>query len=127
MLNRVTIMGRIGNDIELRQTQSGVSVTTFNLACDRDYKGQDGNRETDWVPVVAWRDEAEFVAKNFSKGRAIVVDGRLQVRSYEKNGERRTITEIVAEHFYFCDSKQKTGNNAAPMQEIEEEDGDVPF
>lgn len=77
MLNKVIIMGRLARDPELRRTQSGVSVTSFRIACDRDFKSQSGEKETDWIDVVAWRNTAEFVSKYFTKGRMAIVEGRL--------------------------------------------------
>lgn len=138
MLNKVIIMGRIGKDVELRRTQSGVAVTSFRIACERDFKDQDGERETDWIDVVAWRNTAEFIQKYFGKGRMIVVDGRLQVRPWtDKDGNQRFATEVVAESVYFGDSKTE---KQAPAQsydlpqrnddgftEIDEEDGELPF
>lgn len=112
MLNRAIIMGRLGRDPELRHTQTGTPVASFSLAVDRDFKDkQTGERETDWIDVVAWRSTAEFAAKYLSKGRTAVVDGRIQVRTYQdKDGNNRRTTEIVAEHVYFADSgKDSTG------------------
>ena len=89
MLNKIFLMGRLTRDPELRRTQSGTAVASFALAVDRDYKDQDGQRETDFVDIVAWRSTAEFVSKYFSKGRMAVVEGRLQVRSWtDKDGAR---------------------------------------
>lgn len=109
MLNRVIIMGRIVADPELRATPAGVSVCTFRIACDRDFKNkQTGERETDFVNIVTWRQTAEFVSRNFSKGRMIVAEGRLQIRPYtDKEGNKRTAAEVVAESVYFADSRPK--------------------
>ena len=79
MLNKIVVMGRLTRDPELRRTQSGLSVTSFSVACDRDFKAQDGSRETDFIDCVAWRNTAEFVCKYFAKGRMAVVEGRLPV------------------------------------------------
>lgn len=110
MLNRVNVMGRLTRDPELRQTQSGTAVCSFSIACERDYKGSDGEHEVDFFDVVAWRSTAEFVSKYFAKGRMAIIDGRMQSRTYEDNeGNKRKIVEIVADNVYFGDSK-KAGN-----------------
>lgn len=106
MLNRTILMGRLGRDPELRHTQTGTPVASFSLAVDRDFKDkQTGERETDWIDVVAWRSTAEIAAKYLSKGRTAVVEGRIQVRTYQdKDGNNRRTTEIVADHIYFADA-----------------------
>ena len=108
MLNRIIIMGRLVRDPELRTTQSGTSVTSITLAVDRDFKDKDsGEKATDFIDVVAWRQTAEFVCKYFSKGRMAVAEGRLQIREWkDKDGNNRRTAEIVAENVYFADSKQ---------------------
>lgn len=107
MLNHITIMGRLTKDPELRLTQSGTSVTSFSLAIDRDFKNQSGEKETDFIECVAWKNTAEFVSKYFQKGRMAVVSGRLQLRDWtDKEGAKRRIAEIVADNVYFADSKQ---------------------
>lgn len=108
MLNHITIMGRMARDPEPRHTQSGVPVANFTLAVDRDFKDKTtGERETDWIDVIAWRQTAEFVSRYFSKGRMAVVDGRLQTRTWtDKDGNKRKSVEVVAEHVYFGDSKR---------------------
>lgn len=112
MLNRIIVMGRLTRDPELRTTQSGTAVTSFTLAVDRDYKGQDGERETDFVDIVAWRSSAEFVSKHFSKGSMAIVDGRLQIRQYtDKEGNKRRACEVVAESVYFGSAKKEGGNS----------------
>ena len=117
MLNRITIMGRLVRDPELRQTGSGTAVTSFSIACDRDFKSQSGEKETDFIDVVAWRSTAEFVSKYFTKGRAAVIDGRLQIRGWtDRDGNPRKTAEIVADHVYFGDSKPET--SAAGMQPV---------
>ena len=144
-LNRTTIMGRLTRDPELRHTNNGTAVTSFSIAVDRDFKAQDGSKETDFIDIVAWRQTAEFVSKYFAKGRMAVVDGRLQTRSYQDNtGNKRTAVEVVADSIYFGDSKNdgaqkreamydQFDNNSAPLREntapIEEieDDGDLPF
>ena len=109
MLNRVTLMGRLVADPELRSTASNLSVCSFRIAVDRDYKKGD-QKETDFIDIVAWRSTAEFVANYFKKGRVIAVDGRLQIRPWEdKDGNKRFATEVVADNVYFGDSKPKDG------------------
>lgn len=107
MLNHIVIMGRLTKDPELRRTQSGVAVASFSLAVDRDYKPENGERETDFIDVVVWRSSAEFVSKYFSKGRMAVVSGRLQIRPWtDKDGNKRRSAEVVADNVYFGDSKR---------------------
>ena len=108
MLNHIVIMGRLARDPELRHTQSGTPVATFRLAVDRDFKDKNtGERQTDWIDVVAWRGTGEFVSRYFSRGRMAVVEGRLQMREWtDKEGNRRTTAEVVADSVYFGDSKR---------------------
>ena len=143
MLNHIVIMGRLAKDPELRHTQSGVAVTSFRLAVDRDFKDKNtGEKVTDWIDVVAWRQTGEFVSRYFTKGRMAVVEGRLQIRQYtDKEENKRTVAEVVAENVYFGDSK-KDGDGTksnyddsgpAPagaedkFEELEDDDGDLPF
>lgn len=108
MLNHITIMGRLTRDPDLRRTGSGVAVASFTLAVDRDFGGQNGEKETDFIDCVAWRNTGEFVAKYFTKGRMAVADGRLQIREYtDKHGNKRRVAEVVADHVYFADSNKK--------------------
>lgn len=109
-LNKIIIMGRIVRDIELRRTNSGVSVVSLTLAVDRDFKNQSGEKETDFIDVVAYRNTAEFLSKYFGKGRMAVVEGRLQIREWEKDGVKRRSAEVVAENVYFGDSKRDSDN-----------------
>ena len=113
MLNHIVIMGRLTKDPELRTTQSGVSVTSFTLAVDRDFKNRDsGEKSTDFIDVVAWRQTAEFVCKYFSKGRMAVAEGRLQIRDWkDRDGNNRRSAEIVADNVYFGDSKRDNGGS----------------
>ena len=112
MLNKIIIMGRLTRDPELRRTGSGTAVTSFSLACDRDFKSQSGEKETDFIEVVAWKNTAEFVSKYFSKGRMAVVEGRLQIRDWtDKAGNKRTTAEVVADNVYFADSKRSESND----------------
>lgn len=135
MLNKIVCMGRLVRDPELRKTASDISVVSFTIAVDRDYKNGD-ERVADFIPVTAWRGTADFISRNFSKGRMICVDGSLQTRNYEdKEGNKRTAFEIVAQNVYFADSKR---DGAAPagqsysapsgFTEVDpEQDGDLPF
>ena len=148
MLNKIFLMGRLTRDPELRRTQSGTAVTSFSLAVDRDFKSQAGEKETDFIDVVAWRNTAEFVSRYFTKGRMAVVEGRLQIRDWtDKDGGKRRSAEVVAENVYFGDSKRDSAGDfgAAPaygapahaytapvggqsdFAEIGEEDGELPF
>lgn len=118
MLNCAIIMGRLTHDPELRTTQSNLSVTSFTVAVDRAYK-KDGERETDFINVVAWRGTADFVTTYFKKGQMIAVQGSIQTRNYEdKNGIKRTAVEIVADNVSFCGSKAESTNtySAAPQE-----------
>ena len=110
MLNVITIQGRLTRDPELRHTTNGTAVASFALAVDRDYTSKDGGeRETDFVDIVAWRGTAEFVSKYFTKGRMAVVSGRLQIRNWtDKEGNKRRSAEVVADNIYFGDSKRDT-------------------
>ena len=107
MLNHIVVMGRLTADPELRRTQNGTAVASFTIAVDRDFKAENGERETDFIPCVAWRGTAEFVQKYFSKGRMAVVSGRLQIRPWtDKDGNKRRSAEVVADSVYFGDSKR---------------------
>lgn len=113
MLNSIIIMGRLTKDPELRRTQSGVAVASFTLAVDRDFKAQDGTRETDFIDCVAWRNSAEFVCKYFSKGQMAVVDGRLEIQNWtDKEGNKHRNAQVVTESVYFGDSKRDSGGNS---------------
>ena len=113
MLNRIVIMGRLVRDPELRTTQSGISVTSFTLAVDRDFKNRDTNeKNTDFIDVVAWRQTAEFVCKYMTKGRMAVAEGRLQIRDWkDRDGNNRRSAEVVAENVYFGDSKRDSAGD----------------
>ena len=108
MLNHITIMGRLTRDPELRRTGSGVAVASFTVAVDRDFSGRDGGeKETDFIDCVAWRQTGEFVSKYFTKGSMMVVSGRLQIRSWtDKEGNKRRTAEVVADNVYFGESKR---------------------
>ena len=147
MLNTIILMGRLTRDPELRRTGSGTAVTSFSLAVDRDFKSQSGEKETDFIDIVAWRTTAEFVSKYFTKGRMAIVEGRLQIRDWtDKDGGKRRSAEVVADNVYFGDSKRDgDGHSSAPaygatqvgsptpvdahseFAEIEEGDGELPF
>ena len=115
MLNHIVIMGRLTRDPELRRTGSGVAVASFTVAVDRDFGGRDGGeKETDFIDCVAWRQTGEFVSKYFTKGRMIVVSGRLQIRSWtDKDGNKRRTAEVVADNCYFGDSKRDSDGGSA--------------
>lgn len=140
MLNRITLQGRFCKDPELRHTQSGTAVASFSLAVDRDFKDKTtGEKATDFIDIVAWRNTAEFVSRYFSKGRMAVVEGRLQSRRYtDKDGNIRTAYEVVASSVYFGDSKKdadpldKLAEDAASVSQPGElteldDDGELPF
>lgn len=115
MLNKIIVMGRLTRDPELRRTQSGLSVTSFSVACDRDFKSQSGGKETDFIDIVAWRQTAEFVSRYFTKGRMALVEGRLQMREYtDRDGNRRVAAEVVANNVYFGDSRRDSQPAGAP-------------
>lgn len=139
MLNKIFLQGRLVADPELRHTQQGTPVASFRLAVERDYKNQSGGKDVDFINCVAWRGTAEFVSRYFSKGRMAIVEGRLQMRSYtDKNGDKRTVVEVLANNVYFGDSKRdgEPGTNtmydgppSTPpgMGELEGDDGELPF
>ncbi len=116
MLNHITVMGRLVRDPELRRTGSGIAVASFRVAVDRDFAPKDGSeRKADFIDCVAWRQTGEFVSKYFTKGRMIVVDGRLEMRDWtDKDGNKRTSAEIVVANAYFGDSKRDgdSGNSS---------------
>ena len=124
MLNVVAIMGRLVADPELRTTQSGINVVSFRIACDRNFARQGEQRQADFIDIVAWRQQAEFVSKYFQKGSLIAIEGSLQTRQYQdKNGNNRTAVEVVANNISFAGPKNSGGNtqssgasyqNAAP-------------
>ncbi len=116
MLNCAIIMGRLTADPELRTTPNGISVTSFSVAVDRSYQKAGAERQTDFINVVAWRQTAEFVSRYFHKGSMIAIQGSIQTRNYEdKNGNKRTAVEIVADNVSFCGSKAESGTGAAPV------------
>lgn len=142
MLNKIFLQGRLVADPELRHTQQGTPVASFRIAVDRDYKNQSGNRETDFINIVAWRGTGEFVSRYFTKGRMAIVEGRLQIRSYDdRDGNRKYVTEVVASNVYFGDSKRSDDNSNADQSgtsepagydtdgfaELGDEDDELPF
>ncbi len=132
-LNHIDIMGRLTRDPEMRSTQSGLSVTSFTLAVDRDYKPEGGETETDFIDCVAWRSTAEFINKYFQQGNMAVVSGRLQLRDWtDKNGNKRKNAEVLVDHIYFGSSKKDSGGKEikgvdAKFKELDEDDGELPF
>ena len=144
MINSAVIIGRICHDLELRTTSSNTSVTNFTVAVDRNYQKQGEEKQTDFIDVVAWRQTADFVCRYFKKGSMIAVQGSIQTRNYEdKNGNKRTSVEIVADNVSFCGSKADNGGNAttytpAPtnvtqgnfggdFESIDDDDTSLPF
>lgn len=114
MINHITVMGRLTHDPTLRRTASGIAVCSFSVACERDYKDENGEKRTDFIDVVAWRNTAEFVSKYLTRGRMVAVDGRLQLRDWQdREGNKRRSAEILAASVNFGDSKPK---DAAPAQ-----------
>ena len=144
-MNKIMFIGRLTKDPELRYTQSGTAVASFTLAVDRRFSNQNGERETDFINCVAWNKSAEFVANYFHKGKQMALEGRLQVRSYDGNdGQRRWVTEVVAEQIEFVGSKSdnaggnnrqdyqnnnnaSAGSNLGLGEEIVFDDNDLPF
>ena len=141
MLNSIIVMGRLTADPELRSTSSGLSVTSFTVAVDRGYVRAGEEKKADFIPVVAWRQTADFVSKYFRKGSMIAVQGSLQSRSYEdKNGNKRVAYEVIADQVSFCGSKAESGtggydsvspssynNSSADDFSSVVEDDDLPF
>ena len=146
MLNRIILMGRLTRDPELRHTQAGTPVASFSLAVDRDFKDKaTGEKGTDFIDIVAWRQTAEFGSRFFTKGRMAVVEGRLQLRDWtDRDGNKRRTAEVLAEHVYFGDSKRdaeggaesggaytpppaEPGSGGAEFEELTDDDGELPF
>lgn len=136
MYNKVILMGRLVADPDLKQTPSGISVCSFSIAVDRSYSNG-GERQTDFIDIVAWRQTAEFVSKYFSKGKMIIVEGSIQARTYQdKNGNKRKAVEVVADNVQFGESKNSAGQAGTPpqyaqppQQDFEQMpgDSDLPF
>ena len=138
MLNHITAAGRLTKDPELRRTQNGVAVASFTIACDRDIKDASGNKQTDFIDCVAWRNTAEFVDKYLTRGRMVIVSGRLQMREWtDKSGAKRKSAEILAENVYFADSKRAVENTeknetkeaaqTVDFDQVEIDDDELPF
>lgn len=142
MLNHISIMGRLTRDPELRHTANGIAVASFTVAVDRDFSGKGGGeKETDFIDCIAWRQTGEYVAKYFQKGRMIVLAGRLQVRTWtDKDGNKRRTSEVIVENCYFGDSKRPESNASdyasyppppeppdAACPVLTGEDGQLPF
>ena len=112
MYNKAILIGRLTADPELKQTPNGVSVCSFSIACDRAFSGRNGERQADFINIVTWRQQAEFVSKYFSKGRLIGIDGSIQTRNYEdKNGNKRTATEIVTDNVFFTGARSSNAGS----------------
>jgi single-strand DNA-binding protein len=149
-MNQIVLMGRLTRDPELRHTQTGTAVSSFSLAVDRGYASKDGGeRQTDFIDIVAWRNTAEFVSKYFVKGQMAAVTGRLQIRDWtDKDGNKRRSAEVIADNVYFTDSKKsrdsspgmnfteqkndypagyQTPVSGSDFAELEDDDGDLPF
>lgn len=123
MLNNVSLMGRMAADPELRHTQSGIPVTTFRIAVDRTFVPKGQEKQTDWIDIVAWRSTAEFVEKYFRRGSMIAVQGSIQTRSYtDKDGNKRTAFEVVADNVFFAESKRTDAQGATPNVKAEPDD-----
>lgn len=123
-MNNVTLLGRLVKDPELRSTQSGTAVASFTIAVDREYS-KDKERETDFIPCVAWKGAGETIAKFFHKGQRILVAGKLQTRSYtDKEGNKRTAFEVVVRDFDFIEKRE---SGSAEDYAVIEDDGDLPF
>lgn len=136
MLNRVLLAGRMSRDPELRFTPQNVPVCTITLAVPRDFKPKNAESETDWIDVVLWRGAAEFAGRYGAKGRLLIVDGRLQMRKYtDKDGNKRTVAEVVADHVYFGDRKEASdtapqysyNTNANDFEQGDDYPEDFPF
>lgn len=132
MVNLVSLMGRMVADAELRATTDGKSVTSFTIAIERGYVPSGEERQTDFINIVAWRNTAEFISRNFHKGDMIAIIGSIQVRNYtDKNGNKRYVTEVIADKVSFCGGKKESSPNlnVTPSNDIEEigTDDDLPF
>ena len=123
-MNKVIISGRLGKDIELKRTANDIPVVSFSLAVDGEYNSKTKERPTYWIDCVAWRGQAEFIARNFSKGGAMELSGHLTTRSWkDKDGNNRISTEVVTETVGFC----LGGKKAVELTEVDEEDENLPF
>lgn len=127
-MNKVILMGRLTKDPDVKYTQTGKVVTQFTLAVDRPFKDANGNKETDFIPVVVWGKAAELVGNSCQKGHRLLVDGRLQIRSYEdKDGSKRWVTEIIVSGVEFVERKSDKGGTSGDKSEFEQFGHAVPF
>lgn len=127
MLNRIVIIGRLTRDPELRSTANGTPVCTFTLAVDRSFKSASGERETDFIPVVVWRQLGETCGRYLAKGKLAAVDGRLQIRTYQaQDGSKRTAAEVVADNVRFLSPKSEPSVNDSEVDLAPPLD-DIPF
>jgi single-strand DNA-binding protein len=129
MLNRVVLVGRLTRDVEMKYLPNGTPVANFTLAVDRPFSNKDGEKEADFIPIVVWRKQAENCANYIGKGSLVAVDGRMQVRSYEQDGKRRYVTEVVADSVRFLDSRKKQEPDYGGYQgtEVDEDEDSIPF
>ena len=135
MLNKAVIQGRLTTDPELRNTQGGTAVTSFCIASERSYIPKGGEKQTDFIDVVAWQHLAETICRHWKKGQPIIVEGQIQTRSYtDRNGNKRKAVEIIASAAHFVESKkaadefdQRPAENDDFSQLAEWDDGDLPF
>lgn len=119
MLNKVILMGRITQELELKQTTNGTAVLSFNVAVDRNYTKQGEEKQTDFITCVAWRQTAEFISKYFSKGRMIALEGNLRTRTYDdKNGSKHYVTEVYVDNVSFTGEPKQDGNSSASSQSV---------
>lgn len=115
--NKVILIGNIGNDLELKKTQNDISVTSFSIAVERRRTAKDQEKQADWINIVAWRNTAEFICKYFGKGKSILIVGSLQSRSYtDSNGQKRYVTEVVADEAQFVEKKSESAPNQTPTE-----------
>lgn len=126
-MNKAILMGRLTRDPEMRTTSSQIAVASFTIAVDRRFKNANGEKQADFIPIVAWRQQAEFVSRYFHKGSRIVVVGSVQTRNWEDNeGNKRYATEVIADEIYFGDSKSGS-SNTEPAQTTSTDNTDMPF
>lgn len=127
MLNNVTLCGRLTANPELKTTTNGKNVTSFSVAVDRDFKNN-GEKQTDFINIVAWGNTADFVCKNFCKGKQIIIQGRIETRNFTtNNGDKRYVTEVIANNVYFAGFTGETTTSANDFEEIPDIDEDLPF
>ena len=127
-MNKAVLIGRLTKDPEVRTTASGIKTASITLAVDRNYKNSDGERETDFIPIVTWRGAAELAEKYLTKGKQLAVSGRIQTRNYEdRDGNRRFVTEVVADELQFLSSVQSTNTQQAPPKDEVKDNFTVPL